>query len=641
LATILPPSGSIARPEPGWDVADRNRAKNRVYFCSILIAVAFVGLLARLYYLQIVEGDRFLARAQRNRLETVSLQAPRGLILDRSGVPLAVTQTAHSISVVPKLLPSARREKEERDRLLGTLAFLLETTPEAIEKRLDEAKKFGPFDPVPIAENVDLTTITRIEENASRLSGAILVTDDLKRYYPQGSLASHMMGYTGVVNERDLEKAKARGKKFAFDDKIGKSGIERFYDAEVRGKRGATVFEVDAKGKPIRVSSTTPDVPGATIHLTLDVKLQKAAETALANARNNGAVAVVDPRNGEVLALASRPIFDPNIFSLPRKEFSAKYRAIAANKNKPLLNRAVTSALPPGSTFKPVTAAAGLEKGVVSTSWSVNCPGYYKFGRRFGCDGVHGSENMDQAMAHSCNVYFYQLSLKMGNPSKDGPNYLASVAHRFGLGQETGIDLPIDGAGNIPDTEWRKRVNKTRPDLAVWQPGSTLNMSIGQGDVMATPLQMALMTAAIANGGTLYKPHIMRKIVDSKGKIIKQSLPEGQSVGISPRNISIVRAGMRSVVTSGTGKRSNLPNVKVAGKTGSAEDARNALPHAWWICFAPYDKPTIAIAALIENSGHGSENALPVAKAILEAAFPIVKDDQKNMKVGVVKASSH
>ncbi len=636
MATILPPSGSIARPEPGWDVADRDRAKNRVYFCSAFIVLAFVGLLARLYYLQIVEGDHFLAQAQRNRLEKVSLQAPRGLIKDRIGVVLAATKPAHSISVVPKLLPSARREKEERTQLLGTLAFLLETTPAAIEKRLDEAKNFGPYDPVPIAENVDLTTITRIEENSSRLGGAVLVTDDLKREYREGSLASHIMGYTGVVNERDLERAKKRGKQFAFDDKIGKSGLERFYDAQIRGTRGSTVFEVDAKGKPIRNRGTTPDIPGATIHLTLDVKLQKTAERALANARNNGAVAVVDPRNGEVLALASRPDFDPNIFSLPRKEFSAKYKLLAANKNKPLLNRAVTSALPPGSTFKPVTASAGLEKGVVSPYWSVNCPGYFKFGRRFGCDGTHGSENMNQALAHSCNVYFYQMGLRLGNPANEGPNYLASVAHHFGLGQDTGIDLPVDGAGIIPDTEWRKRVNKSRPDLAIWQPGNTLNMSIGQGDVLATPLQMALMTSAVANGGTLYKPRIMRKIVAVNGKVLEVSKPEGHSVGISARNLAIVRNGMRSVVTMGTGRRANLPQVKVAGKTGSAEDDRHALPHSWWICFAPFDKPTIAIACLIENSGHGSENALPVAKAILEAAFPVAKKDDK---VGIVKVS--
>ena len=570
-----------------------------------------------------MRGDEFVVQAQRNRTESVSLPAPRGLLLDRNGVVLATTRPAYAISVVPKLLPSKRREREERERILGTLAFLLEITPAEIEKRLTEAVNFRAFDPVPIKESVDLATITRIEENGARLGRAVLVTNDLKRHYPQGRLASHILGYTGVVNERDLERAKARGKSYAFDDKIGKSGVERFYDAKIRGQRGAQIFEVDAMGKPLRNRDTRPDVPGATLKLTLDAKLQRAAESALAKARNNGAIAAIDPRNGEVLALASRPDFDPNMFSLSREEFSKAYRAIAANSGKPLLNRAVVSALPPGSTFKPITASAGLEKGVVGPGWSVSCPGHYYFGRRFGCNAVHGGgENLNEAIADSCNVYFYQLSLKFGDPSSSGPHYLAGVARRFGLGRDSGIDLPIDGKGLIPDPDWRRRINKKRPDLAFWQPGNTLNMSIGQGDVLATPLQMALMTGAIANGGTLYKPRLMREIVGRDGKVLEKSAPSGENVGISRRNIDLVRAGMRSVVVKGTGRGAAMKHVAVAGKTGSAQDSGGKRAHSWWICFAPYENPRIAIAALVENSGHGSENALPAAQEVLKAAFP-------------------
>ena len=228
-------------------------------------------------------------------------------------------------------------------------------------------------------------------------------------------------------------------------------------------------------------------------------------------------------------------------------------------------------------------------------------------------------------MAKSCNVYFYQTALKLGNPEGSGPTYLAQIARQFGLGSPTGIDLPTDGKGLIPDPAWRKAINKNRPELARWFPGNTLNMSIGQGDVLATPLQMALVTAAVANGGTVWQPHVMKEVRDGNNKLIAQARPEGKSSGVSAENLAIVRRAMRSVVTSGTGKSVALPQVTIAGKTGSAEDDNHGLPHAWWVCFAPYENPKIAIAVIVENSGHGSENAVPVAKKILEAAFPAPK----------------
>lgn len=226
------------------------------------------------------------------------------------------------------------------------------------------------------------------------------------------------------------------------------------------------------------------------------------------------------------------------------------------------------------------------------------------------------------AMARSCNVYFYQTALRLGDPQSSGPDYLAKISRQFGLGSATGIDLPTDGKGLIPDPQWRKAINKTRPDLAHWYPGNTLNMSIGQGDVLTTPLQMAMATAAVANGGTLWQPHLMKEVRTADAKIAERFEPQGKSVGVSAKNIEIIRRAMRGVVTGGTGRSINLPQVTVAGKTGSAEDANHGLPHAWWVCFAPYENPQIAIAVIVENSGHGSENALPVARQVLEAAFP-------------------
>ena len=624
MPTILPPSRSIDTSDPGWEISDSPLIRRRAFFCLIGLALAFSALLARLYFLQVVSGSSFVAQAQSNRLRPVTVPAPRGLITDRNGIVLATSRSQHSVAVVPGLLPSARKQPAERARLLSTLAFLLQIDPKSIEPKIARALKLQarPYDTVPIAEDVDLATVTLIEENQPRLSGAVLVTDDLRRFYPDGAMAAHVLGYSGVVNERDLQRARAKGEELRFDERVGKSGIEREYDALLRGKHGEQIFEVDAQNHPLHERAPVAAQPGATLQLTLDLKLQRAAEKALGAARNNGAVAAIDPRNGEVLALASRPNFDPNIFELSRAKFSKAYQSLVATPGHPLLNRAVVSRFPPGSTFKMISASAGLQKGVVTPSTDVTCNGSFYYGRRFGCWATHGPGiNLDKALAHSCDVYFYQLGIALGDTQSTGPTYLAHIARQFGLGSKTGIDLPVDEKGLVPDPAWRARVNAKNPELAHWYPGNTLNMSIGQGDVLATPLQMALATGALANGGTLWQPHLLRKS-QSAGDAPHMMAPTGHKIGVDARNLALVRHGLREVVTNGTGKACNLPQVAVAGKTGSAEDANNALPHSWWICFAPYDKPTIAIAVLVENSGHGSENALPIARDILNARFP-------------------
>ncbi len=628
MATILPHSSKIRDTGAGWDVTDAPKIHRRAAAMSIVLALAFFALLARLWFLQVVEGAQFVALAQRNRIARVPFPAPRGLILDRNGAVLATSRSLHSVALVPGTLPSKRRDPEERARLLNTLAFLLGTSAPAIEAQLSEASERGGrfYDPVTIAEDVDLKTVMLIEENRPRLGKSVLITDDLKRRYPNGTLAAHVLGYTGLVTRRDLDKAEEAGKDLKFDDKIGKSGLERQYNALLMGTRGSQEYEVDARGRPERAGARLEDTPGATLRLTLDLKLQRAAETALAQARNNGAIAAIDPRDGSVLALASRPTFDPNIFSLPKAKFNPIYRQIVANPGHPLLDRPVVSRFPPGSTFKIITASAGLEKGVITPGFDVTCNGGMKMGRWFGCWQTHGAHiDLDDSLAKSCDVFYYQAALKLGNPESSGPTYLAQTARKFGLGRETGLDLPSDEAGLVPDPAWRARINRTKPDLARWFPGNTLNMSIGQGDVLATPLQMALAVGAVANGGTLWQPHILAEARDSAGRILKKATPRGESVGISAHNLALVRHGLRTVVTSGTGRACALPNVEVAGKTGSAEDVHKTLPHAWWVCYAPAQKPTIAIAVMIENAGHGSENALPVAKAVLQARFPMAQ----------------
>jgi penicillin-binding protein 2 len=620
---------------PEWGISDPSLVRRRAWFAVAFLSLIFLGLAARLWYLQVVEGQDFYALAQANRVRRVPLAAPRGLILDAKGRVLATSRTTHSVCVVPAALPSKKRDAPGRARVLQTLGFLLKMSPAQIEAAITEALDQGGahmYDPIRILEDAPYDLLTRIEENKPRLGPAVLVTDDLRRFYPNGSLAAHVLGYTGRVSPRDLErnaKEIAGGtseRELGFDDSIGKLGVEKSYDAVLSGERGAKQYLVDSRLRPVSNLPSLPESPGRTLQLTLNMDLQRAAEKALAKARNSGAAVAIDVRTGAVLALASNPTFDPNIFSRRGPGAKAAFQEVVANPKKPMLFRAVTSRFPPASTFKIVTAAAALENNIVSPSSAWHCGGSLKLGRRFGCWNVHGpGVALDRALSHSCDVYFYQAALRMGNPETTGPTYLASVARRFGLGSKTGIDLPVDNAGLIPDPAWRREYNRARPNMQRWFPGNTLNMSIGQGDVLATPLQMALVTAAIANDGWLLRPHLLAAVRDEAGRALEGGQTKRQSIGISIENVRLIQKGMRSVVTKGTGKGVALPHVAIAGKTGSAEDANNALPHAWFVAYAPYDNPRIAVATIIENSGHGSENAVPVCKAILEAAFPAPK----------------
>ena len=651
----------------GWSIVEPQTVRRRAMLCGALLTLIFALLLARLWYLQVARGQDFLAQAQSNQTRDVPISAPRGLILDRNGVVLATSRASHSVAVVPAALPSARRDASGRASILRTLGFLIGMTPAQIEAQIVLAQDKGgrPYDPVRLPVEVDLETVTRVEENKARLGPAVLVTNDLKRFYPNGKMAAHVLGYSGVVTQDDIQKSqnvrdaeatnaeatnviapnsdvpneaatnaiavssptksstRKTARELKYDDVIGKIGLEKEYDVMLAGTGGAQQYEVDARGRPVKRRGLKPEVPGHTMVLTLDARLQKVAENALDQARNSGAVAVIDPRNGEVLAIASRPTFDPNIFGLPKAQFQKIWLQLNRDPKHPLINRAVTSRFPPGSTYKMITAAAGLQQGTITPKTSYICNGGLRLGRFFGCWSTHGRQNLSGAIAHSCDVFFYQSALKMGHPESSGPTYLAQVSRRFGLGQTTNLDLPIEAKGLVPDPAWRKRRFPNNPDMAHWFPGNTLNMSIGQGDVLATPLQMALATGAVANGGTLWQPHLLRQLRNPSGnRVLDRAKPKGQSVGIDHKHIDTVRAGMRAVVTRGTGKGVALPNIEVAGKTGSAEDVHNVLPHAWFVAFAPYKNPTIAVAVIVENSGHGSENAVPIARKILEAAFP-------------------
>ncbi|HEX8550666.1 MAG TPA: penicillin-binding protein 2 [Abditibacteriaceae bacterium] len=618
----------------GWAISDPTAVRRRFIICAAILATIFLLLFVRLWFLQIVRGPELLAMAQNNRIKNVPLSAPRGLILDRHGAVLATSRTAHSVAVVPAALPSKYREREARARVLKTLGFLIGVSATQIETAIEEAaaRQARLYDPVRIGGNLDLKTLTRLEENRARLGPAVLITEDVSRNYPNGALASHVLGYSDIVSEKDLARdAEAEEPRdLKYDDIVGKIGLEKQYDRELSGVRGSERYEVDARGRPVARRGSIPQKPGNTLVLTLDAKLQKAAEEALSKARNTGAAVAIDPRNGEILAMASFPNFNPNVWSLPKKAKQRAFFTLSQNPKNPLINRAAGGRFPPASTFKAITASAGLERGTLDPRTTYPCNGGLRLGRFFGCWKVHANENVYGALANSCDTYFYQEALRLGNPEASGPTWLAKVARDFGLGSPTGVDFPVDNKGLVPDPAWRRRVNAGNPDLARWYPGNTLNMSIGQGDLLTTPLQMAVAIGAVANGGTLWQPRFLKEMRDAKtDRLLKATKPKSRGdVKVGSANLAIVRAGLRRVITNGTGKGVALPNVAIAGKTGSAEDANNALPHAWFVAFAPYDKPRIAIAVIVENAGHGSENAGPIAKKILEAAFPMPKKVQ-------------
>lgn len=587
---------------PLWRVPNVEMLTKRTLALRVALLLAFLSFAARLWYWQVYRHDHFAAAARANRVRRVPLPPPRGIIFDRHGKVLTTSRCVNNVAIVPAALPDDRREE-----VLRRLAFLLRKSPQEVTDVFD-ATLGRPFEPVTIAENVDMRTVVAVEENRPRLPGVLIVTN-IARHYVNGRFAAHLLGHIGEVTPEELERRQRRDVRPG--DLVGKLGVERQFDVYLVGARGSEWVEVNASGQPVRTIGRSPQKTGQSVFLTIDARLQRAAEEGLNAAGRPGAVAVVDVRNGEVLALASKPDFDPNQFG--HRIPSALWWALMKDERRPLYNRAIAGLNPPGSTFKLITALAGLERGAITPHTTYVCPGGLHIGRYFKrCWKAHGACDLYKAIAASCDVYFYHVSRRVG------PDAIAHVARRFGLGQKTGIDLAGEAAGLIPTPAWKKK--RWRQE---WFGGDTLNMSIGQGYVQTTPLQMACLTAAIANGGTYYRPHLLKKVVADRGKLVLRYEPQGRSVHTALRFIDIVRQGMRDAVIApgGTAHLMNMPQVTVAGKTGSAEDARTEKSHAWFVCFAPYENPQIALCVMLEAAGHGGTEAAPIAKKILEVAF--------------------
>lgn len=607
------PDSSRAAPSD-FDAQRQFVARARGF--AVFVAVLFLGLIARLWFLQIAHGADLRDAAQANQARRIRTRAPRGTIVDSKGVLLAVNRSRFAVYATPDVL--------QNPAVLARLAVLLAQTPDQVRQIIRDNQQ-NPYDPLRVALDVPLSVVTQIEENRPFLPGVSTQPEPV-RWYPRGPLAAHLLGTMGRINPEEYAGRKTNG--YFSDDFLGKTGVERQYESALHGTPGGTDVQIDARGRKVRTMDAKSALPGATLTLALDARVQAAAESLFRSRGWTGAAVALNPQTGAVLASVSAPTFDPDSFATGIT--SENWNPLNGNPAHPLINRAVDAMYPPGSTFKPVVAAAGLETGALSTHSTAFCPGFYKLGRaRFGCWRTHGAVNFYSAMSGSCDVFFYQAGQRIG------PDALSRYAKAFGLAQATGIDLPHEKYGSIPSPAWKaKRFQRYGPDISRWYGGDTLHMSIGQGDVLTTPLQMARVAAAVGSGGDVLQPYVVAKIADgSTGQTVLENTRKVLGhVPVSAANLNAVRQAMRLTVTNGTAKIVSFAQVAVAGKTGSAQTHGSAKTHGWFICFAPYDHPTIAIAAVVEHGGHGGDTAGRIARAMLQAYFRLPATAESNAR---------
>jgi len=602
------------------DEGDLDFFRKRAFYSAFVIIFFFAILVARLWFLQVQNGEKYSHLADSNRVRYLEIAAPRGNILDKEGREIVTNRPSFNVVWV-------RENNRLDDELLKKMAAILKVDVSDLLARIRKMAGTPGHIPVRLAEDIDWNTVAYIENNRMNLPG-IKIEVVPRRVYHYGNLASHLIGYLGEINEKELKKAKEG--EYRGGDLIGKMGLERLREKDLRGEKGRHYMEVNALGFEQRNLKGIEPLPGNDLQLTIDMDLQKAAEDIMAAEGKSGAVVAVEVNSGRLLALASAPALELDKFigGISYKD----WQAMLDNPRHPLINKIVQGQYPPGSTYKLVTAAAGLAEHVITPDTVIYCPGHYKFGNRtYRCwkHSGHGAVNLNRALSESCDVYFYQVGQRLG------VDRLAKYARLFGLGRKTGVEMEHEKSGLIPTSAWKKR-RYGKP----WQEGETLSVAIGQGFDLVTPIQLAFMTATVANGGTLYKPGLVELVRDPDGRILERFEPEivdrltGQG-----RNLALVRQGLIEAVNGrhGTGRRARLKElgITVAGKTGTAQVVRlkqyrhlkeKDIPykyrdHAWFTCFAPAENPEIAVTVLVEHGLHGGSGAAPVAKAVLEAYF--------------------
>ncbi len=586
--------------------------KQRTLLLSFVVAAIFFLLLLRLWQLQILNAEDYRSKSENNRLRFVPIAASRGSIMDRNATLLVSNQPSFSLAVVPQ-------EVKDREALLDQLVALLGLDRQELVERWKKGQGRARYYPVVLASNITRDQVEIIEENHLRLPGVEIEVKPV-RQYARGMLASHLMGYIGEVSEDEL--ARKENQAYNLGDYIGKNGIERAWERELHGRDGGRQLEVDARGRVLRTISETQPLVGNSVVLTIDARIQEAAESAFG--QQAGAAVAMDVSNGEILAFVSNPGFDPALFS--GKMPPDIWKQYLEDERRPLENKALTGQYPPGSTFKIITALAGLENGLIDEHSAVNCPGFYRMGTStFKCWNRHGHGSVDlrKSLRESCDVYYYRLGERLG------VDRIADMARKFMLGAPLGIGLKHEKGGLIPTSAWKqKRFGKP------WIRGETPSVSIGQGYVLMTPIQLASMIATVANEGTIYRPHLVKRIVDMDGRTLREFGPERLgTTGVSARSYRLVKQGLFAVVNErgGTGGAARVGYVVVAGKTGTSQvvklrDGRGGVPyryrdHALFVAFAPYEKPEIAVAVVVEHGEHGGSAAAPIAGRIIRSWY--------------------
>jgi penicillin-binding protein 2 len=606
----------------------------RFIFFRIVIVLSIAVLLAQLWHLQIAEGQRYQKQAEDNRLRLRFIPAPRGIIYGRNGMFLTRNRPSFTVSVVPADLPD-----EGEEELILQLAGWLQMPPADISQKVHEGRLNAPFSSVIIKANVPREVAFTIEEQRLHMPGVLVGVESI-REYPDGANTAHQVGYVGRVPSERADEYVAQG--YDLNDKAGLTGVELNYEHELRGIKGSKIVEVDSQERELRTVPGTEvqPRPGHNVYLTLDTELQREIEEILAagitkSKAKSGVAIIMNVHTGEILASVSLPNYDNNLFS---GGISAEeYQRLQEDPQRPLVNHAISGHYPPGSTIKTIFASAALEEGVVSPNTRIFCGGTMSVPDKyipdkywtFYCWNRHGHRDVNfvGSVALSCDIYYYVIG--GGNEWFRNPlglDRMERYARIFGLGDRTGIDLPGESRGLVPNAEW-KLAQPWNKHSEPWVTGDSYNMSIGQGFVLVTPLQILNATVAVANGGTLYKPQIVHHITDADGNVIRPFRREIiRQVPIDDNYLALVRRGMREGVMWGTAHGANLWRVEVAAKTGTAEyglpDKYGRKPtHAWMVAFAPYDNPEIAVVAFLEGGGGGSQNAGPVAGQLISAYY--------------------
>lgn len=574
----------------------KNNIYNRIMIATYIVIAIFSLLVLRLWQLQILQGNEYRKISEENRLKIVKIAAPRGIIYDRNGIPLVKNSPYYSVSISPALSGNI-------DAAL--LSKVIDIDIDTIKKKLSNKK--SSFEPVRLKEGLSFKEIAFIEARRSDFPG-LYIDIDVTRHYLFGEVGAHLIGYIGKLNQRQYRDSEFRG--LPADAFVGQWGIEMLFDKQLRGIPGERIVEVDALGRELRLITEKPPTKGKDLTIAMDINLQKAAEEAFGE--KTGALVAIKPDTGEILSLVSKPSFDPNLFAKGISQ--QQWTDLIYNPRNPLLNRALQSQYPPGSTFKIVTALAGLEEHVIDPETKVTCNGGISYGRwHFGCwlKNGHKTLTLHRALVESCDVYFYEVGRRLGI------DRVASYARGLGLGKNSNLRLVNERKGVVPDTKWKQEQRK-QP----WYLGDTFHASIGQGYVAVTPYQMARLTGIISSGGCIYEPSLLK--LEEKPLMSKK-------LNVSFENISEIKKGLYGVVNepSGTGWAARSSIVEICGKTGTAQvvgirkDSRYLhelhRDHAWFVAFAPCDKPEVALSVLVEHGGHGGAAAAPIAKRAIEA----------------------